>query len=163
MAGSDPSQASAPTQPPILVPHAPESLNTSGQPVRFPVISDIMISPSVQAAITADWNLGLSDYRERGAWIIWQGSPTNAAGQRDDVNATYLFLAWPMGEGALDEDDVTDPRDAIHAPDTLPATPATGSLWPAPIPIPLLIRSFVSFPRQLRSDQAPGVGRTSTT
>jgi hypothetical protein len=57
-----------------------------GQQVRFPAISDITKSPSVEAERSKDWVDGLNDLKERGAWIVWQGS------------STYAIIRWPVGD-----------------------------------------------------------------
>jgi hypothetical protein len=85
-----------------------------GEPVRLPEMNDIVKSPTVEAARQSDWEAGLKDFRERGGWIIWQGSPQDpVSGLRDDARGTYLINEWPMAVGALDDQEISDPRDAI--------------------------------------------------
>jgi hypothetical protein len=86
-----------------------------GQVLSFPVMDDILQSPTVEAARQSDWEAGLKDFQERGGWIRWQGSPRDpVSGARDDVHGTYVIQEWPLAVGAANDDDPNvDPRDKI--------------------------------------------------
>jgi len=87
-----------------------------GETVRLPVMADVVQSPTVESARRADWEEGVKDYMERGAWIFWQGSPPydrEKGEKRDDVRGSYDIRPWNMAVGALDDDPSSDPRDVI--------------------------------------------------
>jgi len=81
----------------------------------FPVMADIVQSPTVEAKRQQDWEAGLKDYKERGGWIFWEwkGYPKDPTGKRDDANGTYHIREWPIATGALDDEPDSDPRDVI--------------------------------------------------
>lgn len=70
------------------------------QGLRFPAIWDIIESPTVKAQREKDWSDALKDRKERGAWIMWQGSPGDpSSGDRDDTRGRYSLIPWPVGGG----------------------------------------------------------------
>jgi hypothetical protein len=79
-------------------------------------MSDVVQSPTVEAARAEDWEAGLTDHLERGGWIRWQGSPPHDPdGPRDDINATYVIVRWQIATGAVsDTEPDSDPRDVIE-------------------------------------------------
>ena len=68
------------------------------QGIRFPAIWDIIENPTVKAQREKDWSDALKDRKERGAWIMWQGSPgDSSSGDRDDTRGRYSLIPWPLG------------------------------------------------------------------
>ena len=64
-------------------------------------MADVVQSPTVESARRADWEEGVKDYMERGAWIFWQGSPPydrEKGEKRDDVRGSYDIRpgTWPL-------------------------------------------------------------------
>jgi len=88
-----------------------------GERVRLPRMDDVVKSPSVENARQKDWEDGLQDYQERGAWIVWQSSsPKDANGNRDDTRASYKIVPWPLPSvGANDDAPSENPNDAIES------------------------------------------------
>lgn len=82
-----------------LVPASAGKVPT-GERIRFPAMIDIAQSPKVETERATDWNEGLKDLKERGAWIMWQGSPNDpSTGTRDDSRGSYSVIRWPVPGG----------------------------------------------------------------
>jgi hypothetical protein len=75
---------------PLMAPKPP-----LGERIRFPIGSDVFKSPTVEAERSKDWSDGLSDLKERGAWVVWMGSPKDSSGNPDDVRGQYVVERWP--------------------------------------------------------------------
>ena len=79
--------------PPAIPVSAPKP--ALGERIRFPLGSDVFKSPTVEAERFKDWSAGLDDLKERGAWVVWMGSPKESSGKRDDVRGQYVIEHWP--------------------------------------------------------------------
>lgn len=89
---------------------------------EFPPMEDMAKNPGLKAERQQDWNAGLSDFKERGAWIMWAtGSSRGPDGKMDYTRGAYKVNRWNPG----DENDQGD-DSALDFP---PSVPANDSLF----------------------------------
>ena len=144
-----------------------------GEPLRLPLMDDVVKSQTVDKARAQDWNNSKRDFMERGGWVRWQGSPRDpATGLRDDTRGFYVIERWPdPSVGAQDEAE--SPFDSIepgHPPANDSLTFNVGHYHTHPPLDPSMNRNPDDFPvgpsqkdRDLASDLgSPGVVRDFT-